>query len=102
MINLPYLQSSVLIGIMLGDAWSVLNAIKSNAKNPKISNRNASMYFKQSFNKFEYFMEIFKIFSHYCSKLPLLRIGRRKNTITYSLEFFTLALFYWISQILLH
>jgi hypothetical protein len=48
--------------------------------------------FVQALAKFEYFMHVFNIFSHYCSKFPTLTMGKKNGTITARLNFITRAL----------
>jgi hypothetical protein len=73
MIDLPYFQFSTIIGLYLSDGCSVLSYIKN--VNSNLSQRNAYFNFTQSFHKFNYFMLVFSILSHYCSKLPISKIG---------------------------
>lgn len=91
MISLPYYQMSVAVGVLLSDGWTELSSSKS-SKLESIKKRNACFKFKQSLDKFEYFMFVFNILSHYCSSLPSVIIGKRNNTVTYGLHFFTRAL----------
>jgi LAGLIDADG DNA endonuclease family len=90
MIDLPQFQFSTLIGLYLSEGSSVLTYVRN--LNPKISQRNASFTIKQSLDKFNYFMMVFAIFSHYCTKLPTCIVGYRNKIITYSLSFYTRAL----------
>jgi|HubBroStandDraft_6_1064221.scaffolds.fasta_scaffold1367983_1 hypothetical protein len=57
MISLPYYQYFSLIGLIISDGW--LQKGKTNI--------NAYFGFAQSFNHFDYFWSIFRIFNHYCS-----------------------------------
>nr|AYE93199.1 LAGLIDADG homing endonuclease [Termitomyces sp.] len=70
--NYPY---SVIIGLMLSDGWTDF---------PKDKN-NARLGFSQSFDKFEYFWNVFNILEHYCAGLPTFRIRKRTKNYLYSL-----------------
>jgi hypothetical protein len=50
MYDLPFYQKSVIIGLLLSDGHLAI----SSTKKKDSSNLNASLYFKQSLNKFEY------------------------------------------------
>lgn len=91
MYELPYYQSSVLIGILISDGWSIYSysTRKGGIDNSKL---NARIGFRQSFDKFKYFFYVFYIFSHYCVSIPYLTIGKRNQTINKSLTFQTRAL----------
>jgi NADH-ubiquinone oxidoreductase chain 4 len=78
MIVLPYYHFSIIIGLYLSDGSSVLSYVR-NLKS-EVSKRNASFNFNQSLDKFYYFMSVFNILSHYCSKLPTCSIRKRKET----------------------
>ena len=75
-------QFSVIIGLLLSDAWIIYS---KRSVNPRLG-------FKQSLNKFNYFFKIYSILSPFCSSLPSLIISKRKNTITYGLNLFTRSL----------
>ena len=45
MIQLPYYQKSVIIGLLLSDGWLYF---------PSATNKNARIEFRQSLDKFEY------------------------------------------------
>lgn len=72
----PY-QYSVIIGIMLSDAWC--NAARKNAR----------LGFKQSLNHSSYVLFVFNLLSHYCSSYPNLTSSVRKGKTHYALHFFT-------------
>ena len=86
MYELPYYQSSVLVGILLSDGWSVFSQGVDNSK------LNARIGFKQSFDKLKYFFYVFDIFSPYCVSMPYLTVGQRNKTVTNSLTFQTRSL----------
>ena len=89
--KLPFYQRSVIIGLLLSDAWSILSQ-STRKKGLEVSKLNARIGFKQSFDKFNYLFYVFNILSHYCSSYPYLTVGNRKNNITKSLTFQTRAL----------
>lgn len=64
-------QYSVIIGLLLSDAW-IIYASKG-SKNPRLG-------FKQSLAKFGYFWSVFTILSPFCNSLPSLIIGQRNLT----------------------
>lgn len=100
MIDLPQFQFSTIIGLYLSDGSSTLSFVRHlstginsiNLNNTKVSKRNASFKFKQSLEKFDYFMMVYFILSHYCSKLPYLVVNNRKGMLYYGLEFYTRSL----------
>ena len=81
--ELPYNIKSFIYGILLSDGW-IIYASRTN--------KNARLGFKQSFTHFEYLWHVFNILSHYCSSYPHRTTGKRNNTTTYGLEFFTRSL----------
>ena len=91
MYELPSYQSSVLVGILLSDGWSIYSysTRKGGVDNSRL---NARIGFKQSLDKFEYFYSVFEIFAHYCVSMPYLTIGKRKEFINKSTTFQTRAL----------
>lgn len=89
MYKLTNYHQSVLIGIILSDAWLILSTSKNNAE---VSKLNARLGFKQSLDHFYYFFFVFNIMSHYCSNFPSFIIGKRNNTNTYGLQFFSRTL----------
>lgn len=82
-IELPHFQFSVLIGLILSDGWVIFSSNLS---------KNARFGFKQSLSKFKYLWFVFNILSPYCSSHPSLRIGKRNETITYGVEFYSRSL----------
>lgn len=100
MIDLPQFQFSTIIGLYLSDGSSTLSLVRSLSstttelryKKVKVSKRNARFDFKKSYEKFDYFFMVFSIFSHYCSRVPSIRVSTRKGIANYSLEFNTRAL----------
>ena len=83
MYSLTNYQQSVLIGLMLSDAWF------NKASNKSV---NLRFGFSQSLDKFEYFFNIFKIFCNIITNFPYLRIRKRSGKTTYALEFYTRSL----------
>ncbi len=83
MVELPQFQFSTIVGLYLSEGDSTLSLVRSlsttstSSINTKVSQRNASFSFKQSFEKFDYFMMVFSILSHYCSQLPSTVVGVR-------------------------
>lgn len=77
----PY-QYSVIIGLLLSDGW--LNYSKGSA-NPRLG-------FKQSLEKSFYVYHVFSILAPFCSSMPRFILGKRKQTTTYALQFFTRSL----------
>ena len=61
MIMLAPYQLSVVVGLILSDCW-LYYATKHS--------KNAGLGFEQSYLKSEYFWEVFRLLSHYCSSLP--------------------------------
>ena len=82
MIKLPNYQYSVIIGIVLSDGGLALS--------PRGINR--FLRFKQSLDKSEYIWFVFSYLAHYCSRSPYLVRGKRAETYTLALEFYTRAL----------
>lgn len=75
-------QRSVLVGILLSDAW--LN-ISKGGKNPRLG-------FKQSLDKSSYVWNVFMTLSPFCQSLPNLVVSKRNNKTLFSLSFFTRSL----------
>jgi hypothetical protein len=83
MYEIPSYHKSVIIGILLSDGW--ITYATPYVKSPRIG-------FNQSFEKFEYLWKVFIILSPFCNSLPKLIIGKRKETVTYALQFLTRSL----------
>jgi hypothetical protein len=77
MVQLAPYQYSVIIGIMLSDAWC--NAARKNAR----------LGFKQSLSHSSYVWFVFNLLSHYCSSYPSLVSSVRSGKTHYALHFFT-------------
>lgn len=75
-------QYSVVIGMLLSDAWLIYS---KGGKNPRLG-------FKQSIDKNFYLLKVFTILSPFCQSLPSLVIGKRSGILTFSLNFFTRSL----------
>ena len=83
MIKLPPYQFSVIIGLLLSDAW--LSFSKSTSKNTRLG-------FGQSGANGKYFWFVFFSLSHYCSSYPQARKRTRFGKENIELQFFTRAL----------
>jgi LAGLIDADG DNA endonuclease family len=68
MVRLAPYQYSVIIGLILSDAWLRFASKRS---------KNALLGFKQSEAKSQYFVFVFTLLSHYCSSYPLVVTGSR-------------------------
>lgn len=79
MVRLAPYQYSVIIGLILSDAW-----VRFSSKGSK----NALLGFKQSEAKSQYFWFVLTLLTHYCSSYPLVITGSRlgKKTIGLQLE----------------
>lgn len=75
-------QYSVVIGMLLSDAWLIYS---KGGKTPRLG-------FKQSLDKSFYLLSVFTVLSPFCQSLPSLVIGKKKKTLTYALNFFTRSL----------
>lgn len=73
MIGLPLHINSLLVGLLLSDAWLNIN-----------KEGNARLGFKQSLSRFEYLYFIFLKLSHYCSSYPSLVKTKLKGKIFYA------------------
>lgn len=84
-VNIPLNLRSILVGILISDAWMQIN-----------KGGNSRLAFKQSLDHFEYFFFIYSKFSHYCSapfklsktSLPARPAGARAKTF-YAVYFST-------------
>lgn len=82
MFDLPIYYLSVLVGLLLSDGSLTLGPRSVNAR----------LEFEQSFSKFEYFWQVFNLFSPYCRKYPTREDRFRKDTLCSSIRFQTRAL----------
>jgi group I intron endonuclease len=80
MIKLPLHIKSIMVGLILSDAW---------ARFENKTCKNALLGFSQSGANSIYVWYVFNILSHYCSRYPLYRIRKYKGKLNYSLEFKT-------------
>ena len=80
MVKLPVYIRSIMVGLILSDAW-----IKFSSKTSK----NALLGFAQSQVNSKYFWFVFFSLSHYCSSYPLIKIKNRLGTNTIELQFET-------------
>jgi hypothetical protein len=83
MVRLPSFQYGVIIGLLLSDAWLLLQ--------PNQRSINSHLHFKQSLDKSKYVWFVFSILAHYCSSCPFLVTGVRLGVRNYAIEFFTRA-----------
>jgi len=74
---------SVVIGLLLSDAWLIYGS--KGSVNPRLG-------FKQSLEKSLYVLNVFTILTPFCQSFPSLIKGKRNMTITYALAFFTRSL----------
>jgi hypothetical protein len=87
MYGLPSLQYSVIVGLLLSDAWLHKNTPAKNVIKPR--GNSTRLGFLQSYDKFEYFFSVYSYLSHYCSTIPNLKIRIRTVNLLYSLTFQT-------------
>lgn len=90
MYALPPLQYSVIVGLLLSDAWLHKDTPAKNVIKPR--GNSTRLGFSQSYDKFEYFFSVYNYLSHYCSTIPHLKIRIRTVNFLYSLTFQTLNL----------
>lgn len=83
MVRLPSLQFSVIIGLILSDAWLIFASI---------NHKNVRLGFKQSIAHSGYFWFVFNILSHYCSSFPHPIKGLRNGNQYFAIVFFTRSL----------
>lgn len=87
MYALPPLQYSVIVGLLLSDAWLHKDTPAKNVIKPR--GNSTRLGFSQSYDKFEYFFSVYNYLSHYCSTIPHLKIRIRTVNFLYSLTFQT-------------
>jgi hypothetical protein len=80
MIKFSSYQYSVIIGLLLSDGWLIFGST---------THKNARFGFTQSAAHGGYFWFVFLSLSHYCSSYPNVRIRKRFEKETISLEFST-------------
>ncbi len=83
MIQLPNIQKSVVVGLILSDGW---------LRFPDKSSKNALIGFKQSLAHSDYVWFVFSFLSHYCNITPQLKKGIKSGIPFYGLEFVTRSL----------
>jgi hypothetical protein len=83
MIELPFFIQSFIFGVVLSDGF--LSFTGKNSKNVRLG-------FKQSLAHIAYLFHVFNTLAHYCFSGPDFIIGKRNNTITYGLQFYTRSL----------
>lgn len=76
-----YELESILVGILISDGWLGIN-----------KSGNTRLFFKQSFDKLEYFFYVYNKFSHYCSNYPALQKTKLNNKYFYGIYFATRTL----------
>ena len=77
MVCLPPYQYSIIIGLVLSDAWLII----------KPRGKIAILGFQQSASHSEYLWFVYILLSHYCSSYPWLKLGSRLGKKTIGLEF---------------
>lgn len=83
MVRLPFHIQSIMVGLILSDAWIVFDSTRS---------KNALLGFSQSGANSSYLWFVFNLLSHYCSSYPTYRIRKYKGKLNYSLQFKTRAM----------
>lgn len=78
MVNIPSHLQSILVGILISDAWLQINKAG-----------NTRLAFKQSIDKLEYLFCVFNKLSHYCSTYPHLTKTNINGNIFYGISFST-------------
>jgi len=81
-------QYSVVIGLLLSDAWIIYN---KRSVNPRIGFKQKTNK-KKSFAKFEYLFSVFTILSPFCNSVPALVTNIRNNKKNIALNFCTRSL----------
>lgn len=72
MTDIPKNLNSLLVGILISDAWLQRTEINKSDL--------TRLAFKQSIDKFEYFFMVYNYLSHYCSNSPSLSITNLRST----------------------
>ena len=80
MVKLPLHIQSIMVGLILSDAWVIFDSTRS---------KNALLGFKQSVSHSSYLWFVFYLKSHYCSSYPILVTGVRQGVQNYGLQFKT-------------
>lgn len=80
MVKLPVYIRSIMVGLILSDAW-----IKFSSKTSK----NALLGFAQSQVNSKYFLFVFFSLNHYCSSYPLITVKNRSGAKIIGLQFET-------------
>jgi hypothetical protein len=78
MVKIPYNLESLIVRILISDAWLQINKAG-----------NTRLYFKQSIKKLPYFLNVFNKFTHYCSAYPYITKTNLINIIFYGIAFTT-------------
>ena len=78
MVSIPFNLQSLIIGILISDAWLQINKVG-----------NTRLFFKQSLNKSEYLFSVFNKLSHYCSAYPYITKTKLNGKIFYGIAFTT-------------
>ena len=80
MVRLPLHIQSIMVGLILSDAWVIFDNKTS---------KNALLGFSPSGTNNQYFWFVFSLLSHYCPSYPSVRIRIRLGKETIELEFKT-------------
>jgi hypothetical protein len=78
MVQISPNKYGVIVGILLSDGWLQIN-----------KNGNTRLAFKQSLDKFEYFLYVFNKLSHFCSAPPKLAKTQLNSKTFYGIYFST-------------
>lgn len=78
LINIPKNKKSIIVGLLLSDAW----VLRSNKGKLRLA-------FKQSMKNFAYFWSVFTSLNHYCKSYPLVIKTNLKGKIYYGIQFIT-------------
>jgi len=82
-LELPFLIKSIIYGLIISDGF-----IGFAAKDSK----NARLEFAQSLAHFPYLWSVFNTLSHYCMSVPYSTKGKKYNTTTFAVRFYTRSL----------
>lgn len=76
-----YELESILVGILISDGWMSIS-----------KSGNTRLFFKQSLDRINYFLEVYNKFAHYCSNYPQVKVEKLNNTKFYGIYFATRSL----------
>ena len=80
LVKLPLYIHSTMVGLILSDAWLILE---------NKTCKNALLGFSQSGANTIYAWYVFSILSHYCTRYPIYRIRKYKGKFSYTIQFKT-------------